>query len=91
MFGLVLTFKILKGFDNVNSETLFTTVGENNARIREDTLKKRFFLVVDPVRFYPPYTNGLVVHSCHSLFLRLKIALNGFCQFFFFFSIFGLK
>ena len=26
-------------------------------------IKKGFFLVVGPLRFYPPYTNGLVVHA----------------------------
>ena len=26
-------------------------------------IKKVFFLVVGPLRFYPPYTNGLVVHD----------------------------
>ena len=32
--------------------------------IKEDTHKKKFFfLVVGPLRFYPPYTNGLVVHA----------------------------
>ena len=31
--------------------------------IREDTHKKKVFLVVGPLRFYPPYTNGLVVHA----------------------------
>ena len=25
--------------------------------------KNVFFLVVEPQRFYPPYTNGLVVHA----------------------------
>ena len=30
--------------------------------LREDTHKKGFFLVVGPLRVYPPYTNGLVVH-----------------------------
>ena len=29
--------------------------------IREDI--KKVFLVVGPLRFYPPYTNGLVVHA----------------------------
>ena len=34
------------------------------ASLREDTHKKRlFFSVVGPIRFYPPYTNGLVVHA----------------------------
>ena len=31
--------------------------------VREDTHKKSVFLVVGPLRFYPPYTNGLVVHA----------------------------
>ena len=31
--------------------------------IREDTHKKVIFLVVGPLRFYPPYMNGLVVHA----------------------------
>ena len=31
--------------------------------LREDTHKKVVFLVVRPLRFYPPYTNGLVVHA----------------------------
>ena len=31
--------------------------------VREDTHKKGVFLVVGPLRFYPPYTNGLVVHA----------------------------
>ena len=31
--------------------------------LREDTHKKSFFLVVGPLRFYPPYTSGLVVHA----------------------------
>ena len=31
--------------------------------LREDTHKKSVFLVVGPLRFYPPYTNGLVVHA----------------------------
>ena len=29
----------------------------------KDTHKKMVFLVVGPLRFYPPYTNGLVVHT----------------------------
>ena len=57
--------------------------------IREDTHKrKRFFLVVGPLRFYPPYTKFLVVHA---IFFILIIARNEFWQFFFFFPIFGLK
>ena len=31
--------------------------------VREDTHKKVFFLVVGPLRFYPPYTNGLLVYA----------------------------
>ena len=34
-----------------------------NYRAWEDTHKKVFFLVVGPLRGYPPYTNGLVVHA----------------------------
>ena len=29
----------------------------------ETHIKKNFFLVVGPLRLYPPYTNGLVVHA----------------------------
>ena len=36
--------------------------------IREDTHKKNVFLVVGPLKFYPPYTNGLVVHATFFLF-----------------------
>ena len=54
--------------------------------------KKKFFLVVGPLRFYPPYTNGLVVHATFfSFFFSLIIAWNGFWQFFLFFPVFGLK
>ena len=31
--------------------------------LREDTHKSVFFLVVGPLRVYPPYTHGLVVHA----------------------------
>ena len=31
--------------------------------MRKDTHKKVFFLVVGPLRFNPPYTNGLEVHA----------------------------
>ena len=38
-------------------------------QVREDThIKKVFFLVVGPVRFYPHYTNGLVVHAIFDFF-----------------------
>ena len=33
------------------------------ALLREDTHKKKCFLVVGPLEFYPPNTNGLVVHA----------------------------
>ena len=39
-------------------------------------IKKVFFLEVGPLRFYPPYTNGLVVHAT---FLYI-IPWNGFWQ-----------
>ena len=32
-------------------------------KVREDTHKKSVFLEVGPLRFYPTYTNGLVVHA----------------------------
>ena len=35
--------------------------------LREDTHKKKFFIVIRPLRFYPPYTNGLVVHATKHL------------------------
>ena len=55
-------------------------------------IKRVFFLVVGPLRFYPPYTNGLVVHATFLIFFfSLIIVWNGFWQFFFFFPIFGLK
>ena len=52
--------------------------------LREDTHKKSVFLVVGPLRFYPPYTNGLVVHAIIQLVYLLisselcidKFALN---------------
>ena len=31
--------------------------------IREDTHKEVVFLVVGPLRFYPPFTNGFMVHA----------------------------
>ena len=40
--------------------------------------------MVGPLRFYPPYTNGLGVHATFLL-------LSNFANFFFFFQIFGLK
>ena len=42
--------------------------------------------MVGPLRFYPPYTYGLVVHATFFIFF---FVLNGFWQFFF--PIFGLK
>ena len=48
--------------------------------LREDTHKKVFFLVVGPIRFYPPYTNGLVVHATYFfffIFFSLRITWNG--------------
>ena len=40
--------------------------------IREDTHKKKFFFsVVGPLRFNPPYTNGLVVHATFFSFFVL--------------------
>ena len=58
--------------------------------LREDTHKKNvFFLVVGPLRFYPPYTNDLVVHV--TFFFSLIMARNRFENFFFYLPIFALK
>ena len=38
-------------------------VNDSREELREDTHKKSVFLVVAPLRVYPPYTNGLVVHA----------------------------
>ena len=35
--------------------------------LREDTHKKSFFLLVGPLRIYPPFTNDLVVHATFGL------------------------
>ena len=37
--------------------------GRTRECAREDTHKKSIFLVVRPLRFYPPYTYCLVVHA----------------------------
>ena len=61
-------------------------------RIREDTHKKGVFLVVGPLRFYLPYTNGLMVlPPFFSFFFSLIIAWNGFWQFFLFLPNFWAK
>ena len=44
-------------------ELLISRIFVEYVHFREDTHKKVFFLVVGPLRFYPPYTNGLVVHA----------------------------
>ena len=47
---------------------------EISGPLREDTHKKSVFLLVlvGPLRFYTPYTNGLVVHATFfSFFLVL--------------------
>ena len=36
---------------------------EVESKQREDTHKINVFLVVGPLRFYPPFTNGLLVHA----------------------------
>ena len=51
--------------------------------VREDTM-------VGPLRFYPPYTNGLVVNATF-FFFSLIMPETDFYNFFFFFTIFGLK
>ena len=52
------------------------------SRLREVTHKKSVFLLVGPLRFNPPYTNGLVVPAI--FFFSLKIDWNRFWQFFIF-------
>ena len=55
-------------------------------------IKKCFFLVVGPLRYYPPYTNGLVVHTTFFLlFFSLIIVSNGFRQFFFLLQFWAKK
>ena len=44
-------------------KALYENLKKSQALKREDTHKKVFFLVVGPLRFYSPYTNGLVVHA----------------------------
>ena len=46
----------------------YTFIFNRREPLREDTHKKVFFLVVGPLRFYPPYTNGLVVHATFFFF-----------------------
>ena len=57
------------------------------------THKKNVFLVVGPLRFHPPYTNGLVVHATFFLSFLFSLVMpeTDFYNFFFFFPIFGLK
>ena len=43
-------------------------IQEMEDMLREDTHKKSVFLVVGPLRFYPPYTNGLVVNATFFFF-----------------------
>ena len=49
--------------------------------IREDTHKKRVFLVVEPLRFYPPFTNGLVVRPLKKTFILCVSSLT-YCNIF---------
>ena len=61
MFLLTLTHAmIVSGFSHFMERCLTRLTLR---LLREDTHKKVFFLVVGPPRFYPPYTNGLVVHA----------------------------
>ena len=41
----------------------------DNPRLGRTHIKKVCFLVDGPLRFYPPYTNGLVVHATFFFFL----------------------
>ena len=77
--------------------SLVLTHGEGEKTVKKDFflggygkthIKKKFFLVVGPPRFYPPYTYVLVVHATFFLFI---ITYTDFDNFFFFYPIFGLK
>ena len=62
----------------------------NQREVREDTHKKSvYFLVVVPLRFNPPYTNGLVVHA--TFFFFFFLVFYGFWQFFLFLPNFWAK
>ena len=52
---------------------MFTEIAGLIGYVREDTHTKSVFLVVGPLRFYPPYayTHGLVVHAIFFSFLFL--------------------
>ena len=72
-----------------NTHTLYAYTPANKVCM---TVERFFFIYtnilhslgkVEPLRFYPPYTNGF--------FFSLLINWNGFWQFFFFFQSFGLK
>ena len=67
------------------------TTQHNLKWLREDTHKKKIvFSVVGPLRFYPPYINGLVVHATLFYFFCLIIAWNNW-QFFFFSNFWAKK
>ena len=67
---------LLKVFTTKYKDTLWTK-GKTH-------IKKVFFFVVGPLRFYPPYTYGLEVHAIFFFFVLYVIAWNGFWQFYLF-------
>ena len=75
---------------SVRSEKKKTYVVDTEG-VREDTHKKSVFLVVGPLRFYPPYTNGLVVHANFFCFCFFSLIIAGFCQLFLFLPNFWAK
>ena len=75
---------LLIGIDQPQSSVVF----KGSHLLREYTYKKVLLWVVGLLRFYTPYTNGLVVPA--SFFSSLMKASNGFWQFFLS-PIFGLK
>ena len=53
---------------------------QNLAFLRKDTNKKVFFLVVGPLRFYPPYTNGLVVRGVYPPYALFFLCVSSLIQ-----------
>ena len=59
---------------------LSTSRREIKSYVMEDTHKKSIFLVFGPLRFYPPYTKGLVVHV-NFFFLKPETDFDNFFLF----------
>ena len=69
----------------------FITFSCLKGAVREDTHKKSVFLVVGPIRFYPPYTNGLVVHATFFSFFLSYNSLKRILTIFLFLPKFWAK